>query len=470
LDENGVGDDTGTIVKNGDSSSFSNPVWLGLTWWVGSEHCTVADAKNDSWGCNGADNQWSGNTSHASYTRSAQTTYHVQTGGRAIPMRQNLWRFSGGASVVTNKYSTPPYYWYNVQGLNPALVQIRGQHLDANGVTYIVLPDGQDLDVTPQVPGMEFYVFGVSGQKYALTILASSSTTNADLSTNAPEFCVGQTVSFVPSWSPETPPFTNATYYWHLPDKYVNQQTNYSSTCTTYIKNTDLLTNRTTSVWYVNGSGGDCSIGMSLQFANGRNVPIAAAGSFSVYRPTVNQPDPNGPFHAALTGPFISPTLQLANNAMQFTTTINSKYSGSFGLTQLVKMYSQTVLFPPDVLQGATTWPGDFNLDINPDGSTGEYYDGPYTLPHSCKINDAPGQPLIIVGGSYDGRWQVYVRFKPDGGIPVTLGRIDWNWAATADWDALGGGWYISSDGENGPTLHADDNFPLWKYQGMFSF
>ena len=165
------------------------------------------------------------------------------------------------------------------------------------------------------------------------------------------------------------PPFTNAIYYWHFPNKYVNQQTNYSSSCPTYVRNSDLLTNRTTSVWYVNGGGGDCSIGMSLQFANGQTVPIAAAGCFTIYRPTVNQPDPSGPFRAALTGPFISPMLQLANNAMQFTASINSKYSGSFGLTQLVKMYSQTVLLPPDVLQGDTTWPGDFNLDINPDGS-----------------------------------------------------------------------------------------------------
>ena len=480
LDGYGDGTETGTTVTDGDSSPFRKEVWLGWTWrmgtwWVGNEHCSVVDTKNQSWEEGGApcgggnDPIFGGGTSHSSYLRSAQTTYHVQTGGRAVPMRQNLWRFYGGASMITNKYALPPFWYEPMQAIKPTLVQIRGQHLDTNGIVYLVLPDGQDLDVTPQVPGVEFYTFGVGGQKYNLTILASSSTTNADLSTNTPEFCVGQTVSFVPSWSPETPPFTNATYYWHLPSKFVNEPYAYSTYCNSYRLNKDLLTNRTTSVWYVNGSGGDCSVGMSLQFANGQTLPIAAAGSFTVYRPTVNKPDPNGPFHAALTGSLITPMLQLASNAMYFNVTINSKYAGSFGLTQLFKMNSQTIVTAlPFFGTGYTTW-GNFNLDIHVDGSgVGEFYDGPKDISQSCKIEDAPGQSLMTVGGSYNGHAQDYVRFIPKDGIPVTLGRIDWNWAATADWYPLGGGWVISSDGVDGPAPYPDDNFPLWTSQGLF--
>ena len=100
--------------------------------------------------------------------RSAQTTYHVQTGGRAIPGMQSLWCFSGGASLITNKHALPPFWLEPMQAINPTLVQIRGQSLDTNGTVYIVLPDGQDMDVTPQVPGVEFYTFGVSGQKYEI--------------------------------------------------------------------------------------------------------------------------------------------------------------------------------------------------------------------------------------------------------------------------------------------------------------
>ena len=171
LDGYGNGWETGTI---GNSSSFSQAVWrgptwqAGLVWWVGNEHCEVVDTKNTSWQEGGAsgDPIFGGGTSHDSYERSAQTTYHVQTGGRAIPGRQNLWRFSAGASWIKDKHATPPFWSTPNQAIDPTQVWIRGQHLDTNGNTYIVLPDGQDLDVTPQVPGLVFYTFGVGGQKY----------------------------------------------------------------------------------------------------------------------------------------------------------------------------------------------------------------------------------------------------------------------------------------------------------------
>jgi hypothetical protein len=67
--------------------------------------------------------------------------------------------------------------------------------------------------------------------------------------------------------------------------------------------------------------------------------------------------------------------------------------------------------------------------------------------------------------GTYNGNWKTYVRFTPAGGIPVTLGRIDWNWAATCDEDEeYPSGWDITSDGVDGPTLHDDDSFPLWSH------
>ena len=166
LDGNGNGWETGTVVTDGNSSPFSKDVLLGLTWWIGSEHCEVVDVKSDKWDSSGGDNQWYGGTSHDSYTRSAQTTYHVQTGGRAVPGRQNLWRLSGWASKITDKHATPPFWFTPTEAIDPGQIQIRGKSLDTNGNVYLILPDGQDMDVTPQVSGMEFYVFGVGGQKY----------------------------------------------------------------------------------------------------------------------------------------------------------------------------------------------------------------------------------------------------------------------------------------------------------------
>ena len=84
---------------------------------------------------------------------------------------------------------------------------------------------------------------------------------------------------------------------------------------------------------------------------------------------------------------------------------------------------------------------------------------------------DAPGIPLIIEVGSCDGDWEDYVRFTPKGGIAVTLGRLDWNWAASCintnpiiSDTQLPDGWVKTSDGEDGPILHDDDSFPLWSH------
>ena len=402
--------------------------------------------------------------------RRAQAVIKLQTGGKARPQRQNLIAFHGTATRIFPIKDPPtlgPGTIPEPDGtVAPQNISVYGKTLGSDGNLYLALPDNDEVTVTPMVASADYYTFTLTANNYTPVIAARGNGNNYDdLSVTNPKFCVGQQLTFWMNWNPPTTNIDNI--FWHLPDKYVNKATNYSATCTTYVKDDNLLTNATTQCWYVRDPGGACSVRETLHFANGQSVNIAANGNFTVYRPSVNKPDPSGPFHAALLGS-VTPTLQLANNPMQFSVTVSSKYSGSFGLTQLVKMYSETIFFPPDLLMGATTW-GDFNLDINPDGSTGEYYDGPYVLPHSCQINDAPGQPLIFIMGDYSGNWKDYVRFTPDGGIPITLERIDWNWAATA-FDDQASWWTITSDGEDGPTPHADDSFPLWKSEGITQF
>ena len=467
----GLGDgwESGTTTADTNTTSFN---YFSTVWgYLGNEHCNVTDPVNQRW--NYDDEDESHGSQHDTYTRQADTVWHVQTGGRAIPGRQSLWQFSGWAAEILNKRAVPAWSRYvpmrEITNKTQIVLQDLGA-LKADGTLWLTLPDDVDKDVTPTVAGKDFYTFGVSGVKYKLTIAARGNGNNYDdLSLVTPEFCVGQSLTFSANWSPTTPNFLSNDIRWHLPDKFVNQATNYSPTCTTYVKDENLLTNAVTQCWYVRDPGGACSVREILQFAYGQYINIAAAGSFTIYRPIASQPDASGPFHASIEGS-ISPTLQLAKNAMNFTETINSKYPGSFGLTQLVKMYSETILIPPDLLQGATTW-GNFNLDVSPDGSTGEYYDGPKKSSATCQINDAPGQPLFFVEGDYTGFWKDYVRFTPngDGSIPITLSRIDWNWAATSFDDQVSW-WTITSDGVDGPTLYGDDNFPLWKSQGISSF
>lgn len=274
---------------------------------------------------------------------------------------------------------------------------------------------------------------------------------------------MGQKVTLQLVWDPASPPAADTLQRWTLPPKLVNEVYPYSAACTSYRLNTDLWTNNPTQCWYVNGPGGRVSAWQNLHFSNGQYVTIAAGGNFTIYRPTVNPIVTYGPYGASPTA-LTNDWLSLEDAAMHFDVTINSKYPGSFGLSQLVNFYAQTVVFPPDVFRFWTTW-GGFWLDGR------EYYDGPRGETESCSIQDAPGIPLVMLAGSYDGDWKTYVRFTPTGGIPVTLGRIDWSWAATCintnpliSDTQLPSGWVLTSDGVDGPTLHDDDSFPVWSH------
>jgi len=57
--------------------------------------------------------------------------------------------------------------------------------------------------------------------------------------------------------------------------------------------------------------------------------------------------------------------------------------------------------------------------------------------------------------------FKTYVKFQPEGGIPVTLGRVDWNWhGSTAVSDGV---WRLADDTVGGPVLQVeDDSFPFW--------
>ena len=143
--------------------------------------------------------------------------------------------------------------------------------------------------------------------------------------------------------------------WWHLPDKFVNQQTNYSSTCTTYVRNDNLLTNTAVQCWYVNGSGGACSVRETLHFSNGQTASVAANGNFTVYGPTISlealTAEQQDRYYTIDYANDLTCKLKLGENddsgdgTMRFTVDIWSQYSGSFGLTQLITANYSNPLF-----------------------------------------------------------------------------------------------------------------------------
>jgi len=386
--------------------------------------------------------------------RTADTTWHLQTGGKASPKKQNLWQLSG--SVTAQAYRQDPvsgcYYLVLTSDTPPipvTSITIDGKPVGSDGNQWRTYQDDDDRDVTPRVKNRDFYTFDVSGQKYHPYIGLTTSTVNANLDTDTPEVCVGQTVLLGADWQNGIRPAADADIRWSLPDKYVNEAYPYSSTCTSYRQNTDLLTNSVQQCWYVNLPGGKVSVGMMLHFANGQSVFVEAKGNFTVYRPSVNFIYPHPLYPAPMTPMLTNGFLELGNDrdnygiaAFEATVTSTNTFPGQANWTQLCNRSTIYATYTLGYwMDNATNFNGSVN--VNPIGT--------------CDFGDGPG-----VGSNWayvfcTDSFKTYLVFTPDGGIGVTLGIVTWGWSGTETFGAL------SSSSTTPPRYTKDsDEFPVW--------
>ncbi len=402
------------------------------------------------------------------YSRSSKTSMKLRTGGKSGIAHKNLLAISASATEYGRPdgvcWGNGPEEWENTpeQGIAPNRIQVLGKTLGNDGSLYIVLPDNATVDLGASAPASH-YSLGVSATKYHPYITANG--TNLD--TTTPEFCVGQSVTFALNGLPSC---EDCVSHWTLPDKYVNEVYQYSSSCTSYRVNNALLNNPTTSCWYVNGSGGAVNVGQNLQFPSGQ-VTIVAKGNFTIYRPTISNFQPRPPFFAALIPSNSPSTLRLGddneNGAMAYTLDVNSvqPFSGNANIVQLVNA-SRAVSAPYGGQQSTTA--GQFWLDNQ------EFYIGgnnpvnPPSIPYAyLEFTDMPGYGLNPITGSdlcsIVDYFKDYVVFKPDGNgnIYVTLGLISWDWSASAS--KVDGVWTIPAYQVNGPSSpDGSDEFPTW--------
>jgi hypothetical protein len=206
--------------------------------------------------------------------------------------------------------------------------------LGNDGKLYVALPDGVEKEATIKAEDENFYTFTVDKSKFTPKIFANG----YNLDEETPEFCVGEKVTFVLT---NLYGYVDAVSHWKLPEKFVNEPYSYSSTCTSYRKNDSLLLNTfSTSCWFVNGQGGDVSIGTSLHFSNDQYVTLAATGKFRIYRPKPIDFLPNPPFYAALVPSGSPDELRLGDDAengrMAYTLKVASDYSGLVNIVQLI--------------------------------------------------------------------------------------------------------------------------------------
>ena len=409
----------------------------------------------------------------------ARTTTKLFTGGKAQINRRNLIQLQcdgteyGRPSVGVGIY---PYPWAYLQRtpLDKSRMRALGQWVGADGNLWVSLPDNAAMDLKLCAQARHYYAWA-KPIKYPVTIWASSSTTNCDISTNTPEFCVGQRVTFTLSNLP-TANIASKFGHWSLPTKYVNEQWQeqqwipidgggngghgywepYGSV--NYRINSSLLQNTDqTSCWFVNGNGGYVGVGLTLTFQNGQSASVVANGTVKMFRPKMTQFTNYPPFIPMLTNRWVELGLdgyRPPGTAIDFV-----------GLMNFQSTVETKTNFP-----GKVNWTqiNDRHVDYVPLYSTiGYELDGSEFIGMDTDINPTNTIPFIDNPGITTGAWpnvnitdyfQTYLRFKPSGdGIWVTLGYVYWGWSED-EWR----GTTIISTNVISPIYIDYDGWPVW--------
>jgi hypothetical protein len=214
-------------------------------------------------------------------TRKYTSVMKLRTGGKAGSNRMHL--FAIHVSATEYPQLDPAHdgcndeagHWmdcYNIymnlgkRSVVSSAIRELGEAVGSDGNLYIALPDNQEFDAMPVVASPR-YTSSISATKYKMHILANGYPLADDRVRPLAHYCVGQQITFSPSWSPSDPGAASTVAHWSLPGEFVNDYNEPldDSASGNYFVNSDLLANLTTSCWFINKPGGTASIGMNLQ-------------------------------------------------------------------------------------------------------------------------------------------------------------------------------------------------------------
>jgi hypothetical protein len=363
--------------------------------------------------------------------------------------------------------------------ISPNKLKVMGKTPGADGKVWVALDDDSEQVITVTAKGVKDYNAGPQTTPEVDRFSPHITANTKNLEDEKPEFCVGQKVDFVLEGLPMDQ-IVDTVGKWTLPTKYVNESYPYPypfapTVCTSYRINSSLLENtNVTSCWFVNGQGGHVSVGLYLQFTNGQHASLAAKGDFMVYRPQITGLDTNGNPSVGFgtnDGIFIgvSDGYGSTRHEMAWDLYVDVDlidHPGTLSYLQLIQESSGydywhlPMPFPVPVWSSTS---GEYWLD-----NSTEYRDS-----HVIKANDLMSAELLygdapgikVDANSYvqqTDNFLTYVRFQPDGGIPVTIGIVDWGWVGDAE--KSGGVWSLVTGTLSGPRHNSDDSFPLWEH------
>jgi hypothetical protein len=383
-------------------------------------------------------------------SRGVVTEMSFYVGGKSIPHQQFLLSVLGNAQAVPY-FSNPGGPIDNVKVTLGAF-----GNLGADGWAYMTSPGDATVDVTAIVPGYQRYVFTGTPQKHKLTIWANE----FDLSTNTPEFCVGQRITLQATWDPSLPNAAQTSIKWLAYPDYVNRVVPASGESSVrYVYDPSMTANNPTDLWWYEAGGAVVWCNTTSTFANGQTVPLDGRGEASVVSPSIVAVQLVG-----ATGVHYFPTLgelgftDTNGSGMEWRTTVRrpDHFGGTAWHTQLV---DRTYAYDTLVKDFAFSTDGDHWLD------TDDPYHGTTIVLQLDKFpqkdlgfHDAPDLkagffPFKTFADIKDD-FHTYVRFQPSTpeSIPVTIGRLDWQWHGRVQSPA----WALTISNWSGPNFCPD--------------
>ena len=328
--------------------------------------------------------------------------------------------------------------WYGDQPLPPETLQIQKQTLINTGLTNTdgstwgaTLVSGrpaQNVDVTPiatELDGANDYTFYVQATNVTLTLFANGQ----DLSTNTPEFCVGQATTNQAVFNPPLPTGTKVTYQWVASLDFVNlitpPATNVAST--SYSLDLSVLTNSTAPIWWCTGGYKYIYCTATVQLPNGQTATVIGRGNVTVDKPQVRIVPSLAPAFVMLANGYMElgdENLQQGN--MVFAAEVTStNFPGTANWTQL---NNREASYP----NAGQDTDGQFWLD------TSQFYNNSTNFPptlinpkKSVPFQDAPGVSDIYGFETITDSFKTYLVFQPlsqngSSNIWVTLGIATW--------------------------------------------
>ncbi len=439
LDWSGVGGEHQTTHKwgsdYGTSYDFPNfyPVdfYATISTYAANEHCAVKDTAHPPFWAYLENTSDLGPvlrqiTQTETYQRYAQSVWHVQTGGKALPSRQSLWQFSGSAWEILDQRALPPYNHANLPEITnkTEIVLTDLGALKADGQLWLALPDNVDKDITPTVAGLDFYAFSVGGQKYRPTIQFGTNDVTGSNST----VIVGQLINPTCGWDANGGP-TISNFLWTVPgyaiaNFYVSSdafQTNGHPVLFT------LNTNSEADFYWADTRQKNVSC-----MINVKGVSLAVQTTFNVVRPSAN--------------------IAAKTSSVELGREINNRWWGlCFGTNNGPAgiSFSNTVTMPPENNYnfGSTNFSTEWVQLINtysasatttPDGvnhakhSSGILLDSTYPYSSSKTTQGSPsvGESAgLQSAGAVAQDSTMWLMFKPQGGEWVPLKSVNWNWS-----------------------------------------